>query len=112
MKRAILRSVLGGGVGLLIVSLISNLMKNTVDGPSSLLYILIFAWSIGISNSFGFYLKRIDRLLNPALKLSLISWLTTRSGFLGFFVVLVYILYIITVGWLYGWFLLIRDLLS
>lgn len=113
MKKSIFLTVVGLILGIIFArSLASSMWSAGYYRIDPSLYVVIPVWCIGIANSFSHYTRKIGQLLNPALKLSMISWLSTKSGFLGLFVLLFYLTYILILGWIYGWYLLVRDIIS
>ena len=44
--------------------------------------------------------------------MSVISWLSFGTGILGFFLLMIILLFVLMLGWLYGWYLLFHDIWS
>ena len=99
-----------------IISILSSTFITTAAASLSidtaiLLWTFLSTWFMGYTYSFDYHLRNMNRLLNPALKLSIISWFSFNNGFLGMAVLIIYFTYTILLGWIYGWYQVIRDLL-
>jgi len=99
-----------------IISILSSIFISIAAASSGidatiLLWIFLCIWFMGYTYSFDYHLRNMNRLLNPALKLSIISWLSFDNGFLGMAVLIIYFIYTILLGWIYGWYQVVRDLL-
>lgn len=97
MKNIIKRTSIGIVIGIILVSLM-----NEQHAITSIESILVLLWCIGTMNSLKYHLSLFGKLLNPGLKLSVISYLSFGSGFLGFIPITVFVVYVFTLGWIYG----------
>ena len=73
---------------------------------------MIYMWSIGSVYSFRHHVGNLLKMLNPSLKLSIISFFSFKNGFMGSIPILVYVLYWALFGWIYGVVSLACDILS
>lgn len=106
MWKIILRSVLGLAAGIAVYSIAS-------EGAFELGRLLFFlAWGIGMGNSFSFNLMLMGRVFNWATNLSILSFLSFGSGIFGIVALVVLLGVVLSVGWVYGWYVLVRDLIS
>lgn len=72
--------------------------------------ILIYLWSLGSTFSFKHHIDIVLKMLEPGLKLSVISFLTFRNGFMGSVPILVYVTYCLLLGWIHGLLLFIKEI--
>lgn len=110
MKRVIFRVAIGVMFGIAILQMVPVAIGTQYSSISFTAVLCLISWSIGIVYSSGYYLRKLNSLLNPALKISIISWLSIKTGSLGMLMIIIYVMYILTLGWLYGWYLLICDI--
>lgn len=75
-------------------------------------WILCLIWSVGIVGGFKEYLAWMSGALNASLKLGILSWMSFGSGIFGFIFLTLVFVFILIFGWIYGWFLLIRELIA
>lgn len=106
MTRTILKGIIGVGIWLVL----ALHLKDLVNGNRELLSLLILIWSLGTVFGFLHHMRVILRMLDPSLKLSVISFLTFRSGILGSFPLILYLVYIPVLGWLHGIALMVREI--
>lgn len=111
MLSTIRKLVLGIIIGCVVTMLLTSEADLSV-GMQFQTSLFIISWMIGLVYSARNYLGKLNKLLNPSLKLSVISFLSFGSGFWGAMLLIGYVLYIITFGWLYGWYMLIVDVAS
>ena len=97
MKDIIRRTIIGVMIGIILVLLIAD--QHSITSTES---IIILMWCVGTANAFRYHISLLARLLNPGLKLSIISYLSFGSGILGFIPIAAFLIYIITLGWIYG----------
>ena len=105
MKR-ILRVLIGFTVGIILATIIGNM--HTLSIESKLVFII---WGVGFVYAYDHHLNTLLRLLDPGLKLSIISFLTFKSGFMGTLPILLYIAYSLAFGWVYGLIVLMIDII-
>jgi len=110
MKRVIFRVAIGTIFGIALLQMVSVAIGMQGSSISFTAVLCLVSWSIGIVYSSRHYLRKLNSLLNPALKISIISWLSIKTGSLGMLMIIIYVMYILTLGWIYGWYLLIRDI--
>ena len=106
MLKIILRSILGAVLGF---ALYSWSLEST-SSDIGLLFLLL-AWGIGMGNSAILCLRLLGNALNWATNLSIISFLSFGTGVLGFVLLIIVLGFVLTIGWIGGWFVLIRDLI-
>ena len=104
MKRIIIRILIGLAVGAVLTAIAGNGQTMQVESM-----VVLSLWGIGSVYAFDFHVSILLRMLNPGLKLSVISFLTFRNGFMGSVPILIYIIYCLMLGWLYGLVRLIVD---
>ena len=105
MIRTIIKAFVGVGLWIMVMVQYSNQRIENRE----LVSLLILLWSLGTVYGFLHHMKVIVRLLDPSLKLSVISFLSFRSGFLGSLPLLFYIVYALTLGWIHGIALMVRE---
>ena len=106
MVRTIAKVFVGIGICIMIMTqFIGHYTEN-----SELAALIVLLWSMGTVFGFSHHLKVIVRMLDPSLKLSVISFLSFRSGFLGSLPLFIYIIYALTLGWIYGLMLMAREI--
>lgn len=104
--RTIAKVFVGIGICIMIITqFIGSYTENR-----ELTALLVLLWSMGTVFGFLHHLKVIVRMLDPSLKLSVISFLSFRSGFLGAFPLIIYIIYALAIGWIYGLILMVREI--
>lgn len=107
MAKLILRSLLGAFVGFAIYYWALE------DSPSDIGHMfLLIAWGVGMGNSITFCLRIITNALNWATNLSIISYFSFGTGIIGIVVFLLVLSFVLSIGWLGGWFVLIRDVVN
>lgn len=82
--------------------------KATIDVGSSL---LSFLWLTGIVYSASHYLLQLENRINTLVKVSIISFLAVGRGTVGLFCLIIYLIYYLTLGWIYGLYLLVFDII-
>lgn len=80
-------------------------------GKDSGLAFVGFLWGLGVVFVFPAYLRVMKRILTPLLHVTLICWLAVGTGILGLIILILVLVFYLVVGWLYGLFLFIRDLI-
>lgn len=106
MMRTISKALIGVGLGIMInMQLSGQRIENR-----ELISLLILLWSLGMVFGFVHHISVIVRMLNPSLKLSVISFLSFKSGFLGLFPLVIYIIYALVLGWIHGLMLMAREI--
>lgn len=73
--------------------------------------ILCILWGVGIIYSLGSYLSWMRSALTASFQLSVMSWMTFGTGLLGFIALTFMLAFVIVIGWIYGWYRLIRDII-
>lgn len=105
MGKVIFRSALGVIIGIMLYSMLSEGGYPLAESP-----LLTILWSIGFTNSFTFNLRLISQALSWSANLGIISFLSFGSGMIGFVVLIIMVGFVLSFGWLYGWYLLVHDL--
>ena len=82
------------------------------SAPGALFLILTLLWGIGTVQAFPSQIRMLKGLMTPALQLSVISWLSFGTGFLGLLLLLAVVSFNLLIGWMYGVYLFIVDLKS
>lgn len=82
------------------------------SAPGAAPFVLMLLWGIGTVQAFPSLIRGLKGLLTSALQLSVISWLSFGTGFLGFLLLLVAVFFCLFIGWVYGLYLFIIDLKS
>lgn len=105
MRQLLKKSIIGLIMGSFLIALLSD---NQVLPVGSIL--ICYLWSLGSVFAFEHHVHTIERMLNPGLKLSVISFLSFGNGFMGSIPILVYVTYCLLLGWVYGILLMLIDL--
>ena len=82
------------------------------SAPSAALLLLMLLWGIGMVQAFPSQIRMLKGLMTSALQLSVISWLSFGTGFLGLLLLLVVVSFNLLIGWMYGLYLFVVDLKS
>ena len=82
------------------------------SAPGAAGLILMLLWGIGMVQAFPSQIRMLKGLMASALQLSVISWLSFGTGFLGLLLLLVVVSFNLIIGWMYGLYLFIVDLKS
>ena len=107
-----MRNVIKGFVGIgMWIMIIVQFTGRGIENRELISLLLLF-WSLGTVFGFFYHMSAIVRILDPILKLSAISFLSFRSGFLGVFPLIIYILYVLALGWIYGLILMVREIVG
>lgn len=106
MMRTITKALVGIGMWIMIIVQFSGQRIENRE----LISLLVLLWSLGTVFGFLHHMRVILRMLDPSLKLSVISFLSFRSGFLGSFPLIIYIVYALTLGWIHGLMLMVREI--
>lgn len=107
MLKIIVRSLLGAIIGFAIYT------WSLENSSSDIGYMfLLIAWGIGMGNSITFCLRLIGNALNWAANLSIISFFSFGTGVIGFVIFILILSFVLSIGWLGGWFVLIRDVVN
>lgn len=107
MSKIILRSGLGALFGLVIYALIAS-----SQGGSFGELMLFVSWGIGMANSFSVNLRLLGGAFRWATNLGILSYLSFGSGVFGIIALLFMLCIVLGFGWIYGWFLLVRDIVA
>ena len=106
MWKIIFRSVLGLAAGIAVYLF-------ATEGVFQIGELLFFlAWGIGMGNSFTFNLQLLGGAFNGATNLGILSFLSFGSGIFGIIALILMLAVVLSFGWLYGWYVLIRDVIS
>lgn len=106
MDKLIVRSIIGSLIGISVFFVIVALAE------ISPIYILLgIIWGIGVTNSFSFYYSHFPKFTS-ILKVGVLSFLTFQSSILVPLLFVMYILFYLIVGWIYGWYRVISDVIS
>lgn len=108
MSKIIIKVILGVVLGILFISFMSQ-QQSAVDTFQGILLVL---WGIGIVYGFRHYLSWMGKTLNSSMQLSVISWMSFGSGLLGFILLVLVLTFILVFGWMYGIYLLIKDIIA
>lgn len=107
MLKILIRSLLGGIVGFVICLWFAE--NSSYDTGRVILWI---AWGIGMGNSIRPCLRMLERTLNWAASLSIISFFSFGTGIIGLVLIVLMLSAVLSVGWLCGWVVLIRDVIN
>lgn len=99
------KTVTGIAIGAILTAIIGGSKSLT---PGSV--VLTHLWGLGSAYAFKYHLTTLLKMLNPGIKLSIISFLTFRNGFMGSVPILVYVTYCVLFGWMYGIVLLCIEI--
>lgn len=103
----IIKAFLGALLGIVVFFFIAAL----ADTANPLLFIMMILWGIGIIFSFPFYLHRMPQI-NTWLKIGVLSYFAFGGGILIAIIFFGYFLFVILLGWAYGIYLMIQDILN
>ena len=81
MMRIVLKGFVGIGIWIMIIAQFAG---RSIENQGLISLLLLF-WSLGTVFGFLYHIRAIVRILDPSLKISAISFLSFRSGFLGIF---------------------------
>lgn len=107
MAKVILKFVCGILLGVFLFAILNA--EQVFTGGEWLLCII---WGVGIVGGFKEYLAWLSGALNTSLKLGILSWISFGSGIIGFVLLTFVFVFVLMFGWIYGWFLLIRELIA
>lgn len=107
MRRIIVRSALGGVLGFAIY--IWSLEESSPDIGHMF---LLIAWGIGMGNSITSCLRILSNALKWAASLSIISFFSFGTGVIGFVAIILVFSVVLSIGWLGGWIIFIRDVIN
>ena len=96
------------GIGIWIMMIVQFEIRSVVNWE--MIYVLVLLWSLGTVFGFLYHIRVIVRMLDPSLKLSVISFLSFRSGLLGSLPLFIYIMYALVLGWIHGLILMVREI--
>lgn len=108
MMRTLVKAIIGLGIWFIIVSQYDG----NVDASQEAVSLIILFWSIGTVFGFPYHIRMILRMLDPSLKLSVISFLTFRNGFMGSFPVIAYLVYAFSLGWIQGIVIMVTEIIE
>ena len=101
------KTVIGLILGFLLTAIICNSQAMAAE-----IVVISYLWGIGTSFSFRHHLENLQKMINPGLKLSVISFLSFRNGFMGSFPILIYIAYCLLLGWIHGLVMFFIDVIG
>lgn len=104
--RIILRTILGAILGFVLYSCLEN-----ANGADIRQLLILIAWGIGIGNSFSFNLSLLGGAFRWATNLSILSFFSFGSGMFGIIALVLMLGVVLSFGWIYGWYILIRDVI-
>lgn len=107
MAKVILKFMCGILLGFILFAILNA--EQVFAGDEWLLCII---WGIGIASGFKKYLAWLSGALNASVKLGILSWISFGSGIVGFLLLTFVFVFILMFGWIYGCFLLIRELIA
>ena len=107
MKDTITKIVIGIAIGTIISFLLGGSHSLTPEIAA-----FAYLWGVGSSFAFKHHINKLLKMLNPGLKLSVISFLTFRNGFLGSFPVIAYLVYAISLGWVQGIVIMVTEIIE
>ena len=109
MKDIIIRRV---AIGLSISAFLTLVLRlNGMPIWSTMLFCLAACfWWVGVVYSIPYYVSKIRNHLNSILKISIVMFLAVGRNALFIILLVLYVVYIITFGWVYGLLLLYRDI--
>ena len=93
-------------------SLLGLVIAAFAEMSSGLEMAFMILWGLGIVFAFRSHLRMMANLMRSAMQLSIIAFLSFGSGFLGFLLLLVVFLFNLIIGWVYGIYLMIRELIG
>ena len=96
------------GIGIWVMITVQSTCR--IIESCELISLLILLWSLGTVFGSRQHLKVIVRMLDPIFKLSVISFLSFRSGLLGLFPLIIYVIYALGLGWIQGLVLMAREI--
>ena len=107
MGKLVFRTVLGAILGFAVYS-----WAISVEGQDFRQLLLLLAWGIGIGNSFSFNLSLLGGAFHWAANLSILSFFSFGSGMFGIIALVLMLGFVLSLGWIYGWYILIRDVIA
>ncbi len=108
MGKIILKGVLGLVIGVLVYSAAAA----SAGGGNVLALLLLVLWGIGFVYAFLPVMGWIKGVLNATLKITVISFLSCGTGILGLLLLIILLMGILAVGWIYGMYLMVKDILA
>ena len=97
MGSTLKKTIIGISVGAMISVIIGSCEALALES-----IVLTCLWGLGSAFAFKHHITTLLKMLNPGLKLSVISFLTFRNGFMGSIPILVYVMYCLLLGWVHG----------
>ncbi len=107
MWKVILKFIGGILIGSILFSFIS---VEQAAGFSE--WILFNLWGVGIVGGFREYLTWLSAGLDSSLKLGILTWISFGSGVIGLVLFVLILGFVLTIGWVYGWVRLLRELIA
>lgn len=107
MIKVIIKLVLGILLGFILFAIFK---ANGVFTGNEWAFFML--WGVGIIGGFREYISWLAGTLNASLRLGFLAWLSFGSGVIGFIFLVFALMFILMIGWIYGWYLLIREFLS
>lgn len=108
MMRLLEKVIIGFGIWAIIVTQHAGKV-DAIQGTAS---IIILLWSIGTVFGFPHHIRTILRMLDPSMKLSIISFLTFKNGFMGSLPLMAYLVYAISFGWIHGIVIMVSEIIN
>jgi len=107
MGKIIFKTIIGLIIGLVIY------FSVYLDGGLSIgVLLLCIIWSIGTVYSIKLLVHSLLTILNSSMQLSIISALSFGSGIIGLILLIIGLGIIISFGWIYGLYILVKDLIN
>lgn len=107
MLKILFKIVIGVILGILLCGYAQS--ETTISVATICLFIL---WGVGMAYGARVLLGWLGTTMQSAMQLSIISALSFGTGIIGFIVLIFSAAVILAFGWLYGIYLLIRDILA
>ena len=87
------------------------LLCSSSGRPSISILCVSFFWLAGVIYAATHYISMLERHLDSILKIGLISFLAVGKGTVSLVILVIYALYVFTIGWLYGLYMLVFDIM-
>ena len=100
---------IAGGVLLGVMLCAYAYSEAAISFPTICLFLL---WGVGIVYGFRIFLRWLGTAMQSAMQLSIISALSFGTGIIGLIVLIFVAVAILAFGWIYGIYLLIRDIIA
>lgn len=107
MLKIIIRSIIGVVIGIALYTWIAE------SAPQDTGYLVLWiAWGIGMANAMTPSIRIIRNALSWAANLSILTFFSFGNGLVGIIVFIIVLSVVLSIGWIGGWFVLIRDVIS